>query len=149
MAAAIIWLVDTIIGLMILCIIISAIASWLVAFDVINTRNRAVYSILSFLDSVTRPLMEPFRRIIPPLGGIDITPIIVLLGLQFVRMVFHNTAAPALYQLLGGAAAGCGCGSRRAVEPTGSTPSRPMRPATALCACACAPPRLTARPMPP
>jgi YggT family protein len=101
MAAAIIWLVDTIIGLMILCIIISAIASWLVAFDVINTRNRAVYSILSFLDSVTRPLMEPFRRIIPPLGGIDITPIIVLLGLQFVRMVFHNTAAPALYQLLG------------------------------------------------
>jgi YggT family protein len=101
MAEAIIWLVNSIIGLMILFIIISAIASWLVAFDVINTRNRAVYSILTFLDAATRPLMEPFRRIIPPLGGIDITPIIVLLGLQFLRMIFNNTAAPALYQLFG------------------------------------------------
>jgi len=101
MAAAIIWLVNSIIGLMILFIVISAILSWLVAFDVINTRNRFVYSVLTFLDSVTRPLMEPFRRIIPPLGGIDISPIIVLLLLQFIRMVFNNTAAPALFQILG------------------------------------------------
>lgn len=101
MVQAIAWLVNSIIGLMILFIIISAIASWLVAFDIVNARNRAVYSILSFLDAVTRPLMEPFRRIIPPLGGIDVTPIIVLLLLQFVRMVFNNTAVPALYQLFG------------------------------------------------
>lgn len=101
MAEAIIWLVDTLIGLMILCIVISAIVSWLVAFDVINTRNRFVYSVLTFLDGVTRPLLEPFRRFIPPLGGIDVSPIVVLLLLQFIRMVFNNTAAPALYQLLG------------------------------------------------
>ena len=90
MAAAIIWLVDTIIGLMILCIIISAIASWLVAFDVINTRNRAVYSILSFLDSVTRPLMEPFRRIIPPVGGVDLSPLALLLALQIALFVIAS-----------------------------------------------------------
>jgi len=101
MAEAIIWLVNTIIGLMIFFIVVSAIASWLVAFDVINTRNRFVYSILTFLDSVTRPLMEPFRRIIPPLGGIDVSPIVVILLLNFIKMVFNNTAAPALYQLLG------------------------------------------------
>ena len=72
MGPAIIWLVNSIIGLMILFIFVSAILSWLVAFDVINPRNRLVYSVLSFLDAVTRPLMEPFRRIIPPMGGVDI-----------------------------------------------------------------------------
>ena len=101
MAEAIIWLVNTIIGLMIFFIVVSAIASWLVAFDVINARNRLVYSILTVLDSVTRPLMEPFRRIIPPLGGIDVSPIIVILLLNFIKMAFNNAAAPALYQLLG------------------------------------------------
>jgi len=96
MGEAIIWLVNSIIGLMILFIFISAILSWLVAFDVINPRNRLVYSVLSFLDAVTRPLMEPFRRIIPPMGGVDISPLVVLLLLQFVRMLFNNMAAPVL-----------------------------------------------------
>ena len=96
MGPAIIWLVNSIIGLMILFIFVSAILSWLVAFDVINPRNRLVYSVLSFLDAVTRPLMEPFRRIIPPMGGVDISPLVVLLLLQFVRMLFNNMAAPVL-----------------------------------------------------
>ena len=96
MGEAIIWLVNSIIGLMILFIFISAILSWLVAFDVINPRNRLVYSVLSFLDAITRPLMEPFRRIIPPMGGVDISPLVVLLLLQFVRMLFNNMAAPVL-----------------------------------------------------
>ena len=96
MGEAIVWLVNSIIGLMILFIFVSAILSWLVAFDVINPRNRLVYSVLSFLDSVTRPLMEPFRRIIPPMGGVDISPLVVLLLLQFVRMLFNNMAAPVL-----------------------------------------------------
>ena len=96
MGPAIIWLVNSIIGLRILFIFVSAILSWLVAFDVINPRNRLVYSVLSFLDAVTRPLMEPFRRIIPPMGGVDISPLVVLLLLQFVRMLFNNMAAPVL-----------------------------------------------------
>ena len=66
-------------------IIISAVLSWLVAFDIINLRNRAVYQISTFLDRVTGPILRPFQRIIPPLGGVDISPIIVLLIITGVR----------------------------------------------------------------
>jgi Predicted integral membrane protein len=101
MGVALVWLVNAVISLMIWFIIAQAILSWLVAFDVINYRNRFVYSVGSFLDQVTRPLLEPFRRIIPNLGGIDISPIVVILLLNFVRILFMNTAAPALYAMLG------------------------------------------------
>ena len=86
----------TLLNIYLWLIIFTVIVSWLVAFDVINPRNRLVYSVLSFLDAVTRPLMEPFRRIIPPMGGVDISPLVVLLLLQFVRMLFNNMAAPVL-----------------------------------------------------
>lgn len=67
-------------------IILSAILSWLVAFDVINLRNQFVYNISRFLDAVTRPILRPFQRFIPPLGGVDITPIIALLVIQGAQM---------------------------------------------------------------
>ena len=51
-------------------IIANAIISWLIAFDVVNMRNRIVRSIVTFLDAVTRPILRPLRRIVPPLGGI-------------------------------------------------------------------------------
>ncbi|WP_269220439.1 YggT family protein [Brevundimonas vesicularis] len=101
MGTALAWLIETIIGLMIWFIIAQAILSWLVAFDVVNYRNRFVYSVGTFLDRVTAPLLEPFRRIIPNLGGIDISPIVVILLLQFIRIAFVATAKPALIQLLG------------------------------------------------
>ena len=101
MGYAIVWLVNNIIGLMIMFIIASAILSWLFAFDVINHRNRFVSQLANFLDAVTRPLLEPFRRIIPSLGGIDISPIVVLLLLQFARILFNRMAAPSLIALLG------------------------------------------------
>lgn len=99
MGVAIVWLVNAVITLMIWSIIISAILSWLFAFDVINHRNRFVNQLASFFDAVTRPLLEPFRRIIPTLGGIDVSPIVVLLLLNFARILFNNMAAPALYAL--------------------------------------------------
>jgi len=101
MGFAIVWLVNAVISLMIWFIIASAILSWLFAFDVINHRNRFVNQIAGFLDAITRPLLEPFRRIIPPLGGIDVSPIVVLLLLQFVRILFNNSAAGPLIELLG------------------------------------------------
>ena len=79
------FIVDALLGLLVVAIIISAILSWLVAFDVINLRNQVVYSIAHFLDAVTRPILRPFQKIIPPIGGVDITPIIVLLIIQGVR----------------------------------------------------------------
>lgn len=101
MGYAIVWLVDKVIGLMVFFIIASAILSWLFAFDVINHRNRFVSQVAGFLDAVTRPLLEPFRRIIPPLGGIDISPIVVLLLLQFANVLFQRSAAPVLIEMLG------------------------------------------------
>ena len=101
MGYAIVWLINTIISLMIWFIIAQAILSWLVAFDVVNYRNRFVYSVGTFLDRITSPLLEPFRRMIPSLGGIDISPIVVILLLQFVNVLFMRTAAPALVAMLG------------------------------------------------
>jgi YggT family protein len=86
MGSFLFFIVDGLLQLLVFAIIVSAIMSWLVAFDVINLRNRFVYSLSRFLDAVTRPLLVPVQRIIPPLGGVDISPIIVLLIVQGVRM---------------------------------------------------------------
>ncbi len=93
------FIVDALLGLLVLAIVINAIMSWLVAFDVINYRNRFVGGVTSFLDAVTRPVLAPFQRFIPPLGGVDITPIIALLVIQGVRIYL----LPALFGALGGA----------------------------------------------
>ena len=60
----------------------NAILSWLIAFDVINMRNATARQVVRFFDSVTRPLLHPFRRFIPPLGGIDVTPVILIILLE-------------------------------------------------------------------
>ena len=98
MGFALVWLVNAVVTLMIWCIIASAILSWLFAFDVINYRNRFVAGLAGFLDSVVGPLLAPFRRFIPPLGGIDITPIIALLVIQGVR----GALLPASYNAIAG-----------------------------------------------
>ncbi len=73
------------IGLYIWVIIASAIMSWLMAFGVINTSNPFVRSVGEFLFRLTEPALAPLRRIIPPLGGIDITPIILYFILIFIQ----------------------------------------------------------------
>lgn len=60
-------------------IIASVVASWLVAFGVVNTRNDVVYRILDILNRVTEPMLRPIRRLIPPMGGLDLSPMILLL----------------------------------------------------------------------
>ena len=80
------FIVDNLLGLLVIAIIISAVLSWLVAFDVINLRNPFVYNIARFLDAVTRWVLRPVQRVIPPLGGVDISPVIVLLVIQGIRL---------------------------------------------------------------
>jgi YggT family protein len=60
-------------------VVISVVASWLVAFGVVNTRNDLVYRVLNMLNRVTDPIFRPIRRLIPPMGGLDLSPMIVLL----------------------------------------------------------------------
>ncbi len=79
------WLIDTLLGLYIWVIIIGAILSWLVAFDVVNTRNRVVYVIGDFTHRLTEPALRPIRRFVPDLGGVDISPLLLILLLFFVR----------------------------------------------------------------
>lgn len=78
-------LLDTILDLFVWLMIASAILSWLVAFNVVNTRNRAVYAIGDFLYRVTEPVLRPIRNMLPNMGGIDISPIVVILLVMFVR----------------------------------------------------------------
>lgn len=79
------FIVDTLIDLVILAMVVNAILSWLIAFDVVNMRNRFIYSLTRFLDGVTRPILRPVQKIIPPFGGVDITPVIVIIVLIGIR----------------------------------------------------------------
>jgi YggT family protein len=71
-------------------VIASAILSWLVHFGVVNTRNQVVSMIGEFLWRITEPALRPIRRFMPNLGGIDISPIILILVIYFVQMVLQN-----------------------------------------------------------
>lgn len=93
----------SLLGLLIFAIIVSAILSWLVAFDVVNFRNRFVYNVSRVLDAVTGPVLRPFQRIIPTLGGVDISPIIAILILQGINNFLLPAAHASITGLLIGA----------------------------------------------
>lgn len=78
-------LIDTVLNLYTWVIIISAILSWLVAFNVINMRNQFVATVSDVLYRLTEPALRPIRRFVPSLGGIDLSPIVLLLLIFFVR----------------------------------------------------------------
>ena len=78
------------IDLYIWLIIGGAILSWLVAFNILNTSNHLVYLILDFLHRITEPALRPIQRLIPNLGGIDISPVLLILILVFLQMVIEN-----------------------------------------------------------
>lgn len=83
------WLVDTIIQLYIWILIATAILSWLIAFGVVNTRSPLVHSVANFFYHITEPALRPIRSVLPHLGGIDISPVILIIGLLFLeRLIF-------------------------------------------------------------
>jgi YggT family protein len=82
---AILHLVDTLITIYIWLLIAQAILSWLVSFGVVNRHNRVVAVVGDFLWRVTEPVLRPIRRVLPDLGGIDISPVILILLLWFLR----------------------------------------------------------------
>lgn len=86
-----------IIDIFVWLLIASAILSWLVAFDVVNTRNRVIYVIGDFLYRVTEPPLRPIRRLLPNLGGIDISPVLLILVLQFLVKPFIGWLVMSFY----------------------------------------------------
>ncbi len=82
-----VWLITTVIDLYIWVIIIGAVLSWLVAFNVINTRNRFVYTVGDVIHRLTEPALRPIRNILPNLGGIDLSPLVLILLLIFAKQI--------------------------------------------------------------
>lgn len=90
MIDALFWLITQIIQLYVYVIFAQVILSWLIAFSVINTQNRFVYMLGDALYRATEPALRPIRRFLPSLGGIDLSPVALLLLLFFVQRLVHN-----------------------------------------------------------
>ena len=90
-------LFDNIVGLYIWILIINVVFSWLVAFNILNTSNRFVYSLLDISYKLTDPPLSFIRRYLPNLGSIDISPIVLILGLMFLRNLVFEMLAPSLF----------------------------------------------------
>tara|TARA_B100000029_G_C16804924_1_gene678189 strand:+ start:175 stop:465 length:291 start_codon:yes stop_codon:yes gene_type:complete len=90
-------LLDSIITIYLWIIIINAVLSWLVAFNILNTQNRFVFSILDATYKMTDPVLNKIRSFIPTFGSIDISPVILILLLMFLRNIIFEIFAPGLF----------------------------------------------------
>ena len=90
-------LIDSVVTIYIWILIINALLSWLIAFNVLNTSNRLVYSLLDISYKMTDPLLRPIRNILPNLGSIDISPVVLILLLMFVRNLVFEFLAPTMF----------------------------------------------------
>ncbi|MBK1663062.1 hypothetical protein CKO38_03650 [Rhodospirillum rubrum] len=89
---ALVQVISVAINIFIWFLIASAVLSWLVAFNVVNTSNRFVYTVGDFLYRLTEPVLRPIRRILPDMGGIDLSPIVLILLLYFIQSVIAGLA---------------------------------------------------------
>ncbi|MCA0424691.1 MAG: YggT family protein [Proteobacteria bacterium] len=87
---ALLWLFDTLISLYIWLVIAQIALSWLIQFGIVNARQPFVMQIGDFLYRITEPALGPIRRRLPDLGGIDISPMVLIIGLMFIRMLVHE-----------------------------------------------------------
>jgi YggT family protein len=94
---AVLDIVLEVLQLYIYLLIAAAILSWLIAFNVVNTRNQFVAGASEFLYRITEPLLRPIRGIMPNLGGIDISPIILILIITFIQKVIVYYVYPAVF----------------------------------------------------
>ncbi|HTT84597.1 MAG TPA: YggT family protein [Rhizomicrobium sp.] len=96
LVVTLLWLFNTLVELYIIIIIAAVVVSWLVAFGVLNTYNPFARSVVRMLDALTEPVFRQVRRIIPPLGGLDLSPLIVLIALQALKMLVNGYAVMAV-----------------------------------------------------
>jgi YggT family protein len=88
------WLIDTVINLYIWIIVIGAILSWLIAFNVVNARQQLVATIANVTDRLTEPALRPIRRVLPNLGGVDLSPVVLLIGLMLIQRILDRVLPP-------------------------------------------------------
>ena len=89
-------LLVSLISIYVWVLIIGVVLSWLIAFNVVNTQNRFVYMVADTINRLTEPALRPIRNLLPNLGGIDISPLVLILLLQAARIFLSTTVAPAL-----------------------------------------------------
>jgi YggT family protein len=82
---SLVWLIGTVIQIYIFILIVQVVMSWLIAFNVVNTRNRFVYTVADIAYKLTEPALRPIRRILPAFGGIDLSPVVLILLLGFLQ----------------------------------------------------------------
>ena len=92
MIYALFGIVDMILQLLVWIIIAQVVISWLVAFNVINTSSPFVRTLLGGLEKITAPLYRPIRRLLPDFGGLDFSPIVLILAIQIIRMLVEGLA---------------------------------------------------------
>ena len=90
-------LLDSIITIYLWIIIINAILSWLVAFNILNTQNRFIFAMLDATHKMTDPALNKIRNFIPTFGSIDVSPVILILLLMFLRNIIFEIFAPGLF----------------------------------------------------
>ena len=94
---SIFFLLDSIITIYLWIIIINALLSWLVAFNVLNTQNRFVFSVLDTTHKLTDPALNKIRRFLPTFGSIDLSPVVLILFLMFIRNLVFEIFVPGLF----------------------------------------------------
>ncbi len=85
-------LIDAILALVVVVLIVNVVLSWLFAFDIVSRRNAFVDTIYNFTARLSDPLLRPIRRLIPPISGVDLSPLVLLLGIQFIRELLPRVA---------------------------------------------------------
>ena len=90
-------LLDSVITIYLWIIIINAVLSWLVAFNILNTQNRFVFAVLDATHKMTDPALNRIRRFLPTFGSIDASPIVLILLLMFLRNIIFEIFAPGLF----------------------------------------------------
>ena len=83
-------IIDTVIDLYMWVVIIWVIMSWLISFQVVNTHNRFVHVVSDFLHRLTEPALRPIRRVVPNVGGLDLSPLVLILILYFLRNLLRE-----------------------------------------------------------
>jgi YggT family protein len=91
MGSDICWLIGQIVTLIQFVVIIWIVLGWLVAFNVVNPHNQFVGMLMNVSGAIVRPLLAPIQRVIPNLGGMDLSPIVLLLGMEFLRRIICST----------------------------------------------------------
>jgi YggT family protein len=94
---SILYIILLVLDIYIWLLIAAAVLSWLIAFNVVNTRNQFVAMVADFLYRVTEPVLRPIRSVLPNLGGIDISPVVLILVIILIKDIIVRYIYPAVY----------------------------------------------------